>query len=213
MNGEGLSQKSFKKFLRHLALANERKQSKDVQVKLIESQVGKLKKLTASKKSSKKKVHEEIDKFHNQILDIIHKEDALLAQQKREAELLAELKTKIESMEKQMLTSDYKHSAETSLSIKEITKINEKLDRVSRDLKQKMQRIEELEVQEEKEVKEVSAAEKRQTAKLIELEKQLKLVEQRYRALSKKKGTNKTQLKKLKTIIDSHKKQLKVIKV
>jgi len=180
-------------------------------VEAVHEQIAKVKDV-ALKRAPKKVVEQETSSLKDMISGIFDQEKAMLAQQREETRMLLELKARLDDMERRVLQQSRLGSPVEAM--RELQVINDALQKVSARLDEESRRLDQLRAGEAKETVAVSAMAAKEDAaarKIMEIEAQLAMIERKHKELADK-GYSKKDLKKLRSVIDRHKKKLARLK-
>ncbi len=217
----------LKRFLTLLAKAQQEHEQKHKDIKTIKTHLEKIKKVAG--KAKKEEIHSEVDELMSTIHEVLNREKIIINKQRHEAEMLVELKNRINTVEKELVMTDNKNTAEQIFGLKELNKINTALDGISLNLKKEMNKVEEqgqtiedmkkkgkkqtknikkIEKKEEadkKAIAEIKKKEQQEIKNIKTIEAQLKDIEKKYKQLKKNKDVKKTEVKKVEKLILKHK--------
>ncbi|MCX8147322.1 MAG: hypothetical protein N3D84_02545 [Candidatus Woesearchaeota archaeon] len=194
--GEKFSQRTLKFVIRHLANAAKRQKEREEKISTLESQITLLKEKAISGKVGiyKKKMESEFDMLQENIRKLINEERILVLNQKRESEMLQELKERLDLLEEKVLGLGHVHSMTAREHFKRIEELHRMLNRVAgTDTEKDYSAGIEKKIKKEQEIKKI--------------EQEIAMIEKKHNELMKK-GHPKEHLKKLKDQIEEYKKKL-----
>lgn len=208
-----------RRFAKHLIRVTAKNAHKEEEIKKIKSYIWKIRKIPPKKKSDREKLDKEIDKLEKRISEVIEKERDIIVpvmeRQKTDELLLKNVDSKLEEVEARIDSLGYveeRLSEQLSIAVKEIKEmrnrfsgVDKRLSSLSKKEKEEMQ-LEEGWMMLEKKRRDMDIE------RLKSVEEQLMMLEKKHREFSKDRKFDKSELKNLKIIIDSHKKRIEKIK-
>ena len=184
-----LSPQRLKHFLIHCSLAANRIERKKELKQDISGRIHKIRQLSSSQRGRPNKdVMLELEKLEKQVASII---DFQIKERTQREQLMKKLEEKMNSLN-------------APVSAKPL----QDFERISARLQENAIKLNKIGAAEERIEKEI----KEENSEIGEIEERLKSLEERYKRLSKLKSTKKSDLQRIKSIIDKHKKTLNEIK-
>lgn len=211
LGGMVVDQGKVKQLFKNLVLAYQRQSRKKKTIDAVHGQVAKIKQV-AVQRAPKKVVEEEVKNLQDMLSSLFNEEKAMLTQQREETRMLLELRARLDDMEKRVLRQP--QMAPAMESMRELHAINQALHKISSRLDEEAARVEQVkrgEAAESATVAVVAAKEDATARKVMEIEAQLSLIERKHQQL-REAGHNKQQLKKLRVLIEKHRKRLERLK-
>lgn len=206
-----VNQEKVKSLFKNLLLAYQRHDRRKKTAESVQQQLEKTKE-AAIRRAPKKAVEQEFTSLQDMLAAIFDKEKALLAQQREETRMLLELRAKVDDIEKRALQqSTLSPTVDTVQELHAIQRALQKLDAKLDEEASRLAQVRTKEGEETTRMERVAEGERVTERKIMEIEAQLRFIETKHRQLAKK-GRSKEQLKRVKRLIEKHKKRIMQLK-
>lgn len=199
----------LKRFVAHLSAAARKAEERSVKKQDIKNKLDKIKSVSLNKRSTKQVIETEFGSFESAVHGMIHDDEKILEDQRRETRQISELRTMVENLSRKLIDIGREYASELEEKDGKILELREalasahiKISESGEDRQKKIAAI-------EKKIKGKSASAKYDVDKL---ESQLKTLESKHSVLKKKGKHKKKDLDRIKTLIDTHKTKIRKIK-
>ncbi len=128
---KGVSPPTLKFFVRHVASAARGQKERDGKISELDSQVSSLKRSALSGKPAKKKVEKGFDELQRRIKDLINEERTIILNQKKEEEIIEELKERLDILEEKVHGLSHVHSLTSEEHMRRIQDLHKKVNNIS----------------------------------------------------------------------------------
>lgn len=211
--GDRFNPGRMRRFVRHLSASAIRAEDLANKKQEIKTRLEKIKSLSLNKRSTKDMIEHEIGSFEDAVHEIIKDEEKILEEQRRETKQVNELKSMVENLSQKLIEIGKEYAKELEAKDDKIMELREALAaahiRISESGEERQKKIDKIE-QRLKDKQE--PAPKTKEDHVSEIEAHLKVLEDKHKELKKKGKHKKTDLDRVKNLIDTHKEKLKSIK-
>jgi chromosome segregation ATPase len=211
----------LRRFMHHLSAAVMRAEDRSLKKQKIKEQVEKIKSVSLNKRTTKEVIETELGTFEDAVHEIIHDEEQILEEQRRETAQINELKKMVENLSRKLIEIGREYAAELEDKDRKIMELREALAaahiRISETGDDRQKRIEDIErriIEKHHAVADLEPVklEKSASQQILEMESRLKMLEEKHKQLKKKGKVRKKDLALLKRLIDTHKKKISAVK-
>ncbi len=202
---EDLHPDRMRRFVRHLSAAAIKAEERSVKKHKVRERLEKIKSVSLNKRSTKEMIEGEIGSFESAIHEIIHDEEKILDEQRRETKQINELKSMVEILSRKLIDIGREYASELEDKDRKILELREALAsahiRISESGDERQKKIENI----ERKIKERPSRLEPVFESADDLANQLAELEQRHEELKKSGKHSKADLDRVKRLIDKHK--------
>lgn len=205
----------MKRFMSHLSLAAKEAEERAEKKQEVKEKLERIKAVSLNKRSTKQQIEHEIGSFESTVQEIIHDEEKILEEQRRETRQIGELKTMVENLSRKLIDIGREYARELEAKDEKIMELREALAsaniKISESGDERQKKIEDI----ERRLKERQAAPPQPKSRddhIAEMESHLKSLEARHRDLKRKGEHSKADLDRVQAIIDKHKESIAMVK-
>jgi len=206
---EQLHPRRMRRFINHLSSATIKARERSEKKQQIKAKIEKVKSVSLNKRSTKKMIESELGDFEDVVHDIIHDEEKILEEQRKETKQIAELKTMVENLSKKLIEIGRDYAKEMEQKDDKILELRESLAsaniKISETGDERQKKIDLIE-------KKLKSKTKSAKDNVGDIESHLSMLEQRHKDLKKTGKHTKKDLDRVKKMIDTHKDKLKTVK-
>lgn len=195
----------MKRFVTHLSSAAREAEERAAKKQEVKEKLERIKAVSLNKRSTKQQIEHEIGSFESTVKEIIHDEEKILEEQRKETRQIGELKLMVENLSKKLIDIGREYARELEAKDEKIMELREALAsaniKISESGEERQKKIDII----EKKLKQKSEAPKSRDDHISEMEVHLKALEARHRDLKKKGKHKQADLDRVQNIIDKHK--------
>ncbi|MBW2971983.1 hypothetical protein KY359_03005 [Candidatus Woesearchaeota archaeon] len=201
----------MRRFITHLASAANLAEERSVKKQKIKEKVESIKAVSLNKRSTKQMIEHELGSFEDVVQEIIHDEEKILEEQRRETKQINELRSMVENLSKKLIGIGREYAQELESKDRKIMELREALAaahiKISESGEERQKKIEDI----ERRLQQKQAVPPRPKSKsehISEVEAHLRSLEERHRDLKRMGVHSKDELDRVQQIIDKHKASL-----
>lgn len=203
----------MRRFVTHLSAAARQAEDRSAKKQHIKDKLERIKSVSLNKRSTKQAIESELGSFESAVHDILNDEEKILEEQRRETRQINELRGMVERLSRKLIDIGREYADELEAKDRKIMELREALAaahiRISESGEERQKKIAEIEERVKAKQKEPVPAERRSKEDHIsEIESQLRLLEQRHRDLERSGKHTRSDLDRVRRLIDSHKQTL-----
>lgn len=199
----------LKRFVAHLSVAALKAEERSVKKQEIKNQLDRIKSVSLNKRSTKQVIENEFGSFESAVHEMIHDDEKILEEQRRETRQISELRKMVENLSRKLIDIGREYASELEEKDSKILELREALAsahiKISESGEDRQKKIDAI----EKKIKRKSNSARHD---VYELESQLKTLEVKHRELKRKGKHKKNDLDRVKKLINTHKDKIKKIK-
>jgi uncharacterized protein YeaO (DUF488 family) len=216
-----LHPEKLKRFMLHLSAAVRKAEERSEKKQLVKQQLEKMKNISLNKRSTKETIETEFGSFESVVHELIHDDEKLLEEQKKETAQITELRKMVETLSRKMIDIGREYAKELEEKDNKIMELRESLAaahiKISESGEDRQKKIDDIERRIKEKAKDStsraeSLPERETKAVLSELETQLVSLESRHKSLTESGRHKKSDLERVKKLIDSHKDAIRKMK-
>ncbi len=204
----------MKRFMTHLSSAAREAEERSVKKQEIKEKLQRIKAVSLNKRSTKEQIEHEIGSFESTVKEIIHDEEKILEEQRKETRQIGELKSMVENLSKKLIEIGREYARELEAKDDKIMELREALAsaniKISESGEERQKKIEFIETRIKE--KQSQAVPKSREDHISDMESHLKALEARHKDLKKTGKHKQADLDRVQSIIDKHKLALAKVK-
>lgn len=210
---EDLHPGRMRRFVTHLSAAAMRAEERSAKKKQIKEKLDRIKSVSLNKRSTKQAIETELGSFESAVHDVLNDEEKILEEQRRETRQINELKRMVENLSRKLIDIGREYASELEEKDNKIMELREALAsahiRISESGEDRQKKIEDIEKRiRAKQEESVPEELKSKQENIAEIESHLRVLEQRHKDLVMSGRHTKSDLDRLKRLIDTHKQSL-----
>ena len=207
-----LHPRKMRRFISHLAASAIKAEERSAKKQKIKEKLERMKSVSLNKRSTKKMIEDEFGSFESVVKELIHDDEKILEEQRKETRQITELKRMVEDLSKKLIAIGREYAKEIDDRDRKILELREALAaaniKISESGEERKKKIREIERKLKQQRPAVPEPLKPKSDMIRELESHLDLLEERHKSLKEKGIHKKEDLDRIKSIIDRHKQAL-----
>ncbi|MFH1669863.1 MAG: hypothetical protein ABIA62_08105 [Candidatus Woesearchaeota archaeon] len=203
---EGIHPGKLRRFMSHLSVAAIKAEDRSMKKTQVKERIDKIRTVALNKRSTKNMIEDELGDFESVIHELIHDEQKILDEQRKETRQINELKMMVETLSRKLIGVGRDYASELEEKDSKILELREALSsaniKISESGEERKQKIKEIErkIKQSPKPGMMSAV-----STVAALEDHLDSLEQKHAELKESGNHSKKDLDRVKKLIDKHK--------
>ncbi len=200
----------MRRFVTHLSAAAREAEERSAKKQEIKDKIERVKAVSLNKRSTKQQIEHELGSFESTVKEIIHDEEKILSEQRKETRQIIELKAMVENLSGKLIEIGREYARELEEKDEKIMELREALAaaniKMSESGEERQRKIADI----ERKLKQrpASPPPKSKDDHIADMEAHLKSLEERHRELKRSGQHSSEDLDRVQSVIDRHKRSL-----